>query len=73
LTSLTEVLDVENVDTFKKKVNEIKETYFTSTETHSSTPSLDNDPVEIEEEKKNENADPSMNSYVQAIARGIKK
>lgn len=73
LTSLTEVLDVDNVDTFKKKVAEIKETYFSKTETGSSESTLDNDPVDIEEEKMVEEVDPSMQQYVSAISRGIKK
>lgn len=72
LESLSESIAVSDIEEFKSRIKTLRESYFPSApKVDLNEQSLDEDPVDLVEE--NVSGDPSMRSYVTAIARTIKK
>ena len=70
--SLAEGVDFNgDLDNYKHKLEIVKNTYFTSKQ--SSSTNIEEETFEIEDTNKNTSADPSVNRYVQAISRTIKR
>lgn len=70
--SLAEGVDFDgDVDSYKKKLSVVKETYFSSTKPQTSN--IEEETFEGEVTEKTVSYDPSVSRYVQAISRTIKK
>jgi len=69
LTSLTEGLEFVSEDDYRRKVETIKESYFTGKSSETSVTADDEEPVELDEETKPTFTDPQMANYVNAISR----
>ena len=73
LKSLAEGVEFESDEDFQKKIETIKENYF-GDEAISSTGNLDDEPLEIAgDDEVQAVGDPSMQAYMSAISRSIKK
>ena len=73
LKSLAEGVDFESEEDFQEKIETIKENYF-GDEAVSSSGNLDDEPLEIAgNDEVQAVADPSMQAYMSAISRSIKK
>jgi len=72
LESLSESINADSVDSYKSKLQTLRQNYFPVT-TASSEISLDDEPVEVDEEGEPKQVSPAMSSYVSAISRIIKK
>ena len=72
LSSLSEGVDFEDSESYEKKLETLKETYFPKEQNlNEEVESLDEEPLEIEEERKP--VDPGMRAYLDAISRTIRK
>ena len=71
LQSLVEGIEADDVETFSKKVSIIKENYFG--EKQLVTESVDEEPIELEEETVKVSSDPTMSHYAAAITRTVKR
>jgi len=71
LQSLVEGIDADNIEEFSKKVSIIKENYFG--EKQLVTESVDEEPIETEEETVKVSVDPTMSHYAAAITRTVKR
>jgi len=72
MQSLAEGVEFDSSEDYASKLETIKENYFPQEEVISEDTSFDSEPVELDEE--NEKAiDPSMQPYMDAITRSIKK
>ena len=69
LTSLTEGLEFVSEDDYRRKVETIKESYFTGKSSDTGVTADDEEPVELEEDTKPTFTDPQMANYVSAISR----
>lgn len=69
LASLTEGLEFTSEDDYRRKVETIKESYFTGKNSDTSIDADDEEPVELDEETKPTFTDPQMAGYVAAISR----
>ena len=69
LASLTEGLEFNSEDDYRRKVETIKESYFTGKNSDTSIDADDEEPVELDEETNPTFTDPQMASYVSAISR----
>ena len=70
LRSLSEGLDYENAEDYEKKVNTLKESYFSKPQTDDTIE--DAGPVDLEEETQI-STNPEMDKYSAAIKRTIRK
>lgn len=70
--TLAEGIDFSNEETFVKKLEVIKESYFGSSEDVTSSYELDDDEPLLEETSE-KNVNPEMAGYVNAISRSMKK
>ena len=73
--ALAEGIDFDgNVEVYSRKLSIIKENYFGDKKTAPASSNIEEETFEIEESTNNSsNVDPSINRYVQAISRSIKK
>ena len=72
LTSLSEGVEFEDADSYAAKLETLKESYFPKEEVVSEEVVIDEEePLELEEEATA--VDPSMNAYLNAISKSIKK
>jgi hypothetical protein len=71
--TLAEGIDYSDEESFVKKLNIIKESYFGKIEESTSSYELDDDEPLVEEVQASTPADPAMANYVSAISRSIKK
>lgn len=69
LASLTEGLEFNSEDDYRRKVETIKESYFTGKNSDTSISADDEEPVELDEETNPTFTDPQMAGYVAAISR----
>jgi len=70
--SLAEGVEFDTAEDYAEKLETIKENYFPQEDTLSEDTSVDEEPVELEEEVT-EHVDPGMQQYIDAISRSIKK
>jgi hypothetical protein len=68
LSTLAEGIEFESVDTYKQKVQVIKENYFPAEVVSENNSSDDEEPIELEEETT-KIVEPAMANYVSAISR----
>jgi hypothetical protein len=73
LASLAEGVEFEDADTYADKLETIKESYFGEEVELSEEVNMDEEIVEIEEESSEVSVSPEMSSYMNAIAKSIKK
>lgn len=75
LKSLAEGVEFEDEESFESKLRTIKESYFSSKKEESLVESftMDDEPVEIEEEQTAVSYDRGMAAYMNAISKSIKK
>jgi hypothetical protein len=73
LASLAEGVEFEDADTYADKLETIKESYFGEEVELSEEVNMDEEIVEIEEESSEPTLAPEMSSYMNAIAKSIKK
>lgn len=71
LQSLVEGIDASTIEEFSKKVTIIKENYFG--EKQLVTESVDEEPIETDEETTKVSTDPTMSNYAAAITRTVKR
>lgn len=71
MKSLAEGVEFESAEDYSEKLETIKENYFPQEEVLSEDTSVDEEPVELDEEA--EYIDPAMKPYMDAISRSIKK
>jgi hypothetical protein len=72
MKSLSEGVEFESAEDYKKKLETIKENYFPQEEEISEDTSFDSEPVELDEETEVQ-IDPQMKAFTDAITRSIKK
>lgn len=72
LSSLSEGVEFDDVDSYAEKLETIKENYFSKSETLSEETNLDDEPVEIDDEP-HKAVEPGMAAYMNAISKSIKK
>ena len=72
LASLSEGVDFDTEESFVEKLETIRDNYFNSEETISEETNFDDEPLEIEDDAK-QNLDPGMAAYMSAISKSIKK
>lgn len=74
LKTLVEGIEFEDAESYKKKVETIKEGFLTTVRTTASRPtSFITEELEVPQDTLAEEADPTMRSYISAISRTIKK
>jgi hypothetical protein len=74
LNSLSEGVDFEDEDSYAAKLETLKESYFPSEEVISEQVVVDEEPLELDElTEETDHVDPSMNAYLNAISKSIKK
>ena len=73
LASLAEGVEFENAETYAEKLGTLKENYFGEEVDLSEEVNMDEETVEIEEESSEPTVAPEMASYMNAIAKSIKK
>lgn len=72
MKSLAEGVEFESAEDYAEKLETIKENYFPQEEVLSEDTSVDEEPVELDEETEVQ-VDPAMKAYMDAISRSIKK
>ena len=72
LRSLAEGVDFDDAESYKEKIDTLKENYFPKEEKEVITEELDDEPLEIDDENEVKVA-PEMSAYMSAISKGIRK
>jgi hypothetical protein len=73
LASLAEGVEFEDAETYAKKLETIKENYFSEEVVLNEQVNIDEEPVEIEEETSSAPVSNEMSAYLNAITKSIKK
>jgi SHS2 domain-containing protein len=72
--ALAEGVDFDgDLEVYSRKLSIIKENYFTTEKKAPTSTNITEETFEVDENEKNVSIDPSVNRYVQAISRSLKK